>query len=101
MNLCPADGRPVEVILELDRLMNEKGQLGWYHPERGDMWRFGGLLALDVDDPADSRHIVSLGEGNTPLIGLGDDPVAKKGGFRLEIKLEGRAIPGYGSSLPR
>lgn len=98
MNLCPADGRPVEVILELDRLMNEKGQLGWYHPERGDMWRFGGLLALDVDDPADSRHIVSLGEGNTPLIGLGDDPVAKKGGFRLEIKLEGRAIPGYGSN---
>ncbi len=98
MNLCPADGGPVEVILALDRLMNEKGQLGWYQPDRLDMWRFGGLLALDVDDPADSRHIVSLGEGNTPSIALPDYPLAKKVGFGLEIKLEGRAMPGYGSN---
>jgi threonine synthase len=98
MNLCPADGRPVEVILDLDRLLNEKGQSGWYQPDRRDMWRFGGLLALDVDDPDDRRHIVSLGEGHTPLLGLPDYPLATKAGFTLEIKMEGRAMPGYGAN---
>jgi threonine synthase len=98
MNLCPADGRPVEVIIALDRLLDEKGQLGWYEPGRRDMWRFGGLLALDQDDPDDRRHIVSLGEGYTPRIGLRDYPLAIEAGFTLDIKIEGRAMPGYGAN---
>lgn len=98
MNLCPVDGRPVEIVLAIDRLLDAKGQLGWYRPERNDMWRFGALLALDVNDPCDRQHIVSLGEGNTPLIPLAEYPLAKKVGFHLQVKLEGRAIAGYGSN---
>ncbi|MGI9265752.1 MAG: threonine synthase, partial [Gammaproteobacteria bacterium] len=98
MNLCPVDGRPVEIVLALDRLLSEKGQLGWYRPERHDMWRFGALLALDIDDPLDRQHIVSLGEGNTPLIDMAGHPLAKKERFQLQVKLEGRAVKGYGSN---
>ena len=52
MNLCPRDGRPVEIILDLERLAAEQPDLGWYRPERRDMWRFGGLLPLDVGSAA-------------------------------------------------
>ena len=68
MNLCPADHKPVEILLDLERLQHERPGDGWYQPQRGDMWRFGGLLALDVDHPADAGNIVSLGEGHTPLL---------------------------------
>jgi threonine synthase len=98
MNLCPVDSRPVEIVLDLDRLVSEYGQVGWYDPARQDMWRFGGLLALDVSQSDDRRCIVSLGEGATPLIRLADDPLATRVGFDLSIKLEGRAIPGYGAN---
>ncbi len=98
MNLCPVDGRPVEIVLDLDRLVAEHGQAGWYDPARQDMWRFGGLLALDANQSGDRRCIVSLGEGATPLIRLADDPLAARVGFDLSIKLEGRAIPGYGAN---
>jgi threonine synthase len=37
MNL-DADGRPVEIVLDLDRLQSELGPMGWYHPERLDLW---------------------------------------------------------------
>lgn len=98
MNLCPVDGRPVEMVFDLARLRAERGSTGWYSPERRNMWRFGGLLALDYDDPADRRHIVSLGEGCTPLISLPDHPVAVRTGIRLALKLEGRARPGFGAN---
>jgi threonine synthase len=98
MNLCPEDGRPVEVILDLERLLAEQPDLGWYHPERRDMWRFGSLLPLDIADPADRGHIVSLGEGCTPLLDYRRHPLAHQGGFDLWIKDEGAAHPGYGSN---
>jgi threonine synthase len=98
MNLDPLDNRPVEVILDLERLARERPGLGWYHPERRDLWRFGALLPLDVADPADQGHIVALGEGHTPLREYAEHPVARKVGLRLQVKDEGKPEPGYGAN---
>ncbi len=98
MNLCPVDGRPVEIVLDLERLKAERGPDGGYRPDRLSMWRFGGLLAMDPDDPEDARHIVSLGEGATPLIDVDDHALARRAGFRLQLKDEGRPWPGHGAN---
>ena len=98
MNLCPEDGRPVEIVLDLERLQSEQPDCGWYHPERRDMWRFGGLLPLDLSEPGDRHYIVSLGEGCTPLLDYRQHPLARRGGFELWIKDEGVAHPGYGAN---
>ncbi len=89
MNLCPEDGRPVEIVLDLERLRAGRPGTTWYHPERPDLWRFGALLPLDIDDPADRPHIVTLGEGATPTWSYDDHPVARRAGFRLTVKDEG------------
>lgn len=98
MNLCPADQRPVEIIMDLEKLAATQPQMAWYHPERKDMWRFGGLLPLDINDPGDQRHIVTLGEGCTPLLDYSDHPAALAGDFRLSVKDEGKSHPGYGAN---
>jgi threonine synthase len=98
MNLCPVDGRPVSIVLDLERLMAERGPSGWYTPSRRDMWRFGGLLALDVDDPGDRAFVVSLGEGATPLLPIDEGLIGVDAGLNVELKLEGRAVPGYGAN---
>lgn len=98
MNLCPKDGRPVEMVLDLERIKKERPRLAWYHPERKDMWRFGALLPLDIDNPADRAHIITLGEGYTPCLPYPDFPLAKKAGLHLEIKEEGSPHPGYGAN---
>jgi threonine synthase len=95
MNLCPNDGRPVQVTMDLERLRSEQGRNGWWNPDRRDLWRFGGLLPLDVNDFEDSRSIVSLGEGCTPC-GDYEHPLASREGFRLQVKDEGRHAPGFG-----
>jgi threonine synthase len=97
MNLCPRDGRPVQMVLDLDRLKSEQGRDGWWDPTRRDLWRFGGLLPLDINDADDSRHIVSLGEGFTPALPY-SHPLAAQVGFRLEVKDEGRHHPGFGAN---
>ena len=68
MNLDPADGRPVEMVLDLERLAAEQPNAQRYDPSRRDMWRFGALMALDIRDPRDAAHIVALGEGGTPVL---------------------------------
>src|SRR5688572_12519664 len=98
MNLDPADGRPVEMVFDLDRLGAERPNAAWYDPSRRDMWRFGALMALDASDPEDARHIVPLGEGHTPLLDYAAHPVACSGGLRLQLKEEGKAHPGYGAN---
>ena len=50
MNLCPLDESPVEIIMDLKRLSKEQANLAWYQPERNNMWRFGGLLPLDINN---------------------------------------------------
>jgi threonine synthase len=98
MNLDPVDGKPVEIILDLEHLARDQPDFGWYHPERHDMWRFGALLALDIDNPDDRKHIVPLGEGHTPLRDYSDHPLARSLRFTLQIKDEGKAEPGYGAN---
>jgi threonine synthase len=98
MNLDPVDGRPVEMVLDLERLAHAHPGAAWYQPGRRDMWRFGGLMALDATDPADAAHIVALGEGCTPLLDYSQHPVAKAAGLALSVKDEGRAHPGFGAN---
>lgn len=98
MNLCPADGRPVEIIMDLNRLASTQPGAGWYDPGRADLWRFGGLLPLDINDPADRAHIITRGEGHTPLLDFSDHPLACKAGFSLGLKDEGKAHPGFGAN---
>jgi threonine synthase len=97
MNLCPVDGRPVQVAIDIDRLKAERGPQGWWNPTRRDLWRFGGLLPLDVSDPDDARFIVTLGEGCTPSLPY-PHPLAERAGFRLLVKDEGRPHAGFGAN---
>lgn len=98
MNLCPDDQRPVTIELDLDALADSSPGHNWYEPQRADMWRFTGLLALDPRDPQDRQHIVSLGEGNTPLQPYRSHPVAEAMGLDLWMKDEGKAVSGYGAN---
>ena len=97
MNLCPVDGRPVQVVLDLERLKAERGPEGGWDPTRNDLWRFGGLLPLDVSDPDDRAAIVALGEGNTPSLDYAH-PWAERLHCRFEIKDEGRPHAGFGAN---
>jgi threonine synthase len=97
MNLCERDGRPVQMALDLDRLKAERGADGGWDPSRRDLWRFGGLLPLDVADPGDRRHVVTLGEGHTPGLPYAH-PLADRLGCRLEVKDEGRPHAGWGAN---
>lgn len=98
MNLCPVDDSLVEIIIDLERLKAEQPNMAWYQPERNNMWRFGGLLPLDINDPQDIPHIHNLGEGHTPLMQYRDHALALENGFSLAIKDEGKAHPGYGAN---
>jgi threonine synthase len=98
MNLCPVDNRPVEIIIDLERLQREQPGQAWYRRDRRDMWRFGGLLPLDINEPGQARYIISRGEGNTPLLDYRDHPLAESGGFTLQVKDEGKAHSGYGAN---
>src|SRR5688500_796622 len=98
MNLDPADGRPVEMVLDLERLAAERPHAQWYDPARRDLWRFGALMALDIAHAQDARHIVALGEGCTPLLDYAHHPVASQARIALQVKEEGRAHPGYGAN---
>ena len=98
MNLCPVDHKPVEIVLDIDRIRMERPSMSWYDPGRKDMWRFGALLPLDIQNPADRAHIVTLGEGFTPLLDYSDHPIANKHAFTLQIKEEGKSRQGYGQN---
>ena len=98
MNLCPVDNRPVEIVIDLEKLNSSQPEQAWYQPQRNDMWRFGGLLPLDINNRQDAAHIFTLGEGNTPLLSYSDHPLAKQIGFDLSVKDEGRGHPGFGAN---
>jgi threonine synthase len=78
--LCPGDGSPLLARYDLDRVTVGPGDLAGRAP---DLWRYHELLP--VSDPA---HVVTLGEGMTPLLAaprLG----AALGIDRLLVKDEG------------
>jgi len=82
INRCPACGGTLEIVYDLAWLRNEFEPLG-----RG-MWRYFDLLPV-----RDRAHIVSLGEGDTPLLlsaGLG----SAWGLPDLHFKLEGMCPTG-------
>jgi threonine synthase len=97
MNLCEHDNRPIQMILDLDRLKSDVGRDGWWCPSRRDLWRFGGLLPLDITKPLDRRHVVSRGEGCTPCLPY-VHPLAAKLGCHLEVKDEGKHYAGFGGN---
>lgn len=97
MNLCEHDGRPVQMVLDLERLRAERGKDAGWDPSRHNLWRFGGLLPLDVADPDDRRHAVTLGEGNTPCLPYAH-PLAHRLRCRLEVKDEGKPHRGFGAN---
>ena len=70
MNLDPADGRPVQMELDLAALQHSYPKQSWFDPKRNDMWRYGALLPLDPQLAEDAQHIVTLGGGPHPLAGL-------------------------------
>ncbi len=94
INLCPSCQRPLEIQLDLDRLATEKKDFNWYRPDINSMWRFGSLLALDINDADDARFILSLGEGHTPMLPLSRNACANEHGFQLFLKDEGKAHTG-------
>ena len=98
MNLCPVDDRPGEICLDTEKITKSAGGDFNYRPERKNMWRFGRLLALDTDDPADAKDIFSLGEGFTPIFPWLSHELARKKGFELWFKDEGRPAPGFGAN---
>ena len=80
-NLCPIDGGPYLVRYDLERLRSVPRSM--LANRQASLWRYRELLPMD-----DTNNIVSLGEGNTPMI----EPFALReslGLHRLFIKDEG------------
>ena len=80
-NLCPVDGGPYLVRYDLERLRDIPRSV--LAGRTASMWRYRELLPMD-----DMEHIVTLGEGNTPII----EPETLReslGMHRLFIKDEG------------
>ena len=98
MNLCPEDNLPVQMCFDLEALGKKEASDIAYRPERKNMWRFGRLMALNPDNAKDATHICSLGEGYTPIYRWSDHALAKKAGFELWLKDEGRPAPGFGAN---
>lgn len=82
MYRCPADNGELTFAYDYEALAKDGGFIRRFMGE-GKMWdRFFDILPL-----RDKRHIVSLGEGNTPLISA--DRLAKHLGIKkLWLKLE-------------
>ncbi len=98
LNLCPEDHRPLELVIDIEKLKSEKPNLKWYRPDITSLWRFGSLLGLDINHPQDQQNIVSLGEGFTPEIPYHHQKLAKQHGFELSIKDEGQPHKGWGAN---
>ncbi len=80
-NLCPIDGGPYLVRYDLARLHSVPRSM--LAGRQASLWRYRELLPMD-----DTNNVVSLGEGNTPII----EPFALReslGLHRLFIKDEG------------
>jgi len=98
MNLCPEDNRPIELVIDVEKIKHEKPNFSWYRPDIKSMWRFGSLLGLDINNENDLRNIVSLGEGYSPEIPLTNHSLTIKHKFDLFLKDEGQPHKGWGAN---
>lgn len=98
MNLCPVDNRPLEMILDVSRIAEQLDEFAWYRADLKSMWRFGALMALDINNQHDANNIITLGEGHTPEVALTNHPLAKKHGFNLYLKDEGQPHKNWGAN---
>lgn len=96
MNLCPEDGRPVQMVLDVQALSEDYPNFSWYRPEEPNMWRFGPLLPFDIK--LQKEQICSLGEGHTPFIDISEYPQCKDHKLTIYIKDEGQPYEGYGEN---
>lgn len=96
MNLCPIDGRPVQLKLDIESIKRDYPANSWYHTEIKSMWRFGPLLPFDVKQQSDK--VCSLGEGHTPLIDIAKYSPLAEYGLSLFIKDEGQPYAGFGAN---
>ena len=96
MNLCPDDGRPVEMILDVESISKDFPDKSWYRPDVNSMWRFGPLLPFDVHAQPDK--VVCLGEGHTPCIDISDYSDCKSENLQVFIKDEGQPYSGFGEN---
>lgn len=98
LNLCPKDNRPLQLIIDIEQLKQDRPGFSWYRPDLKSMWRFGSLLGLDINNLADQPNIISLGEGHTPEVPLINHALAKKHKFDLYLKDEGQPHQGWGAN---
>lgn len=77
-NKCPACNSNVEFTVAIKKDNRFKNNI----VPRDDLWRYQKYL------PIDPRHIVSAGEGNTPIVYL--DDLSKKLGIHLFVKDESK-----------
>lgn len=94
MNLCPADGRPVQMVLDIGAIKSDFPCMTWFRTSQKSMWRFGPLLPFDID--SQQQQICSLGEGHTPNIDISDYPLCKENSLQVKIKDEGQPYKGFG-----
>lgn len=96
MNLCPADGRPVQLVLDISAIIADFPTMTWFRPAHKSMWRFGPLLPFDIG--TQSEKICTLGEGHTPRIDISHYPLCAEHGLQVEIKDEGQPYKEFGSN---
>lgn len=96
MNLCPNDGRPVQMALDIEAIKRDYPADSWYHKEIKSMWRFGPLLPFDIKQQTDL--VCSLGEGHTPLINIASYSPLAAFDLSLFIKDEGQPYTDFGAN---
>jgi threonine synthase len=82
--VCPADGKPLQMSLDLERLQGAHPGRSWMVPGRADMWRYGPLLPTV---PEDLPRV-----GWTPLLEWETSGVDAQ----VYLKDEGQAHSGWG-----
>ena len=96
MNLCPVDGRPVQMVVDVKQVAQDHPSMSWYHPEINNMWRFGPLLPFDISKSPDD--VCTLGEGHTPIIDISHYALCKSLDLEVYLKEEGQPHQGYGAN---
>jgi threonine synthase len=96
MNLCPVDGRPVQMVVDVEQLGKDYPAMSWYHPQIKNMWRFGPLLPFDLD--TQPEKVCTLGEGHTPVIDISQYFLCKTLDLQVYLKEEGQPHKDYGAN---